>query len=73
MAGRGRRRRFWRIVDYERGGGNLGGPNILSLLENISLCGCKRLGKIFADKLRYEAGRSGVTSRIDGRGLCCYE
>ena len=63
---------FWRIVVFGRGGGDLGGPNILSLLAKIPLGGCKRLGKMFADKLRGEAWPSDVISGIDGRGPCRY-
>ena len=47
--GNGRRCHFWRIVVYGRGGGDLGGLNILSLLAKMSLGGCECLGKIFAD------------------------
>ena len=55
-----------------RGGGDLGGPNILLLLAQMPLGSCKRLGKMFADNLRSEAGPSGVIARIDCRGPCRY-
>ena len=63
-------RRSWRIVVYGRGGGDLGGPNILSLLAKMSLGGCERLGKMFADELRVEARPIGVIAGIDGHGSC---
>ena len=74
-SGRGNRCRcpFWLIVVYGRGGGDLGGPNILSLLAKIPLGGYGRLGKMFADDLRGEAGPSGVVAVIDGRGSCQYD
>ena len=61
-----RRHHFWRIVVYERGGGDLGGPHILLLLAQMALGGCKRLGKIFADEMRGKAGPIGVIAGIDG-------
>ena len=57
---------FWSVVVNGRGGGDLGGPNILALLAKMPLGGCKRLGKMFADKLRGEAGPSGVIAGING-------
>ena len=36
---------------YGRGGDDLGGPNILTLLAKMSLGGFKRLGETLADKL----------------------
>ena len=71
--GSGRCCHFWRIVVYRRGGGDLGGPNILSLLAKMPLGGCERLGKMFADELRGEARPSGVIAGINGRGLCRYD
>ena len=68
--GNDRRCHCWRIVVYGRGGGNLGGPNILSFLAKMSLGGCQRLGKMFADELRGEAKPSGVIAGIDGRSPC---
>ena len=65
-----RRRHLWRIVVYGRGGGDLGGPNILLLLAKMSLGGCERLGKMFADKLKGKAVPRGVISGINGRGPC---
>ena len=61
---------FWRIVVYGRGGGDIGGPNILSLLAKMSLGGCESLGKMSADELRGEVGPSSVISIIDGHGPC---
>ena len=63
-------RHFWRIVVYGRGGGEIGGPNISSLLAKISLDGCERLGKMFEYKLICEAGPSSVIAGIDGRVPC---
>ena len=40
------------------------------LLAKRSLGGCKCLGKIFADKLRSEARKSGVIAGIVVRGPC---
>ena len=70
VGGGGWRHHFWRIVFYGRGGGDLGGPNILSLLAKMSLGGCERLGKMFADELRVEARPIGVIAGIDGHGSC---
>ena len=53
-----------------RGGGDFGGPKIMSLLAKMPLGGCERLGKIFADELSGEAGPSGVIAAIDGQGPC---
>ena len=64
------RRHFWRIVAYGRGGDDIGGPNILALLAKISLGGCERHGKMFADDSRGEAVTSDVISGIDGRVPC---
>ena len=61
-------RHLWSIFVYGRGGGDPGGPNILSLLAKMPLGGCERLGKMFADNLRGEAGPSGVISGINGQG-----
>ena len=61
---------FWRIVVYGRGGGDLGGPNISSLLSKMSLGSCERLGKMFTDELRGEAGPSSVIASVDGLGPC---
>ena len=74
-SGRGNRCRcpFWLIVVYGRGGGDLGGPNILSLLAKMPLGGCERLGKMLTDKLRGEAGLIGVIAGIDGQGPCQYD
>ena len=33
---------------------------------------CERLGKMFVDELRGEAGQSGVIAGIDGQGPCQY-
>ena len=66
----GRRRHFWRIVVYGRVGGDLGGPNILSLLAKMFLGGCECLGKMLGDELRGEAGSSGGIASTDGHGLC---
>ena len=66
----GRGPHFWRIVVYGRGGGDIGGPNILSLLAKMSLGGCERLGKMSADELRGEVGPSSAISIIDGHGPC---
>ena len=68
-----RRRHFWCIVVYRRGGDDLSGSNILLLLEKIPLAGCELLGKMFTDDLRGEAGPSGVIAGIDGRGPCQYD
>ena len=68
-----RRHHFWRIVVYERGGGDLGGPHILLLLAQMALVGCKRLGKIFADEMRGKAGPIGVIAGIDGLSPCQYD
>ena len=64
---------FWRIVVYGRGGGDLGGPNILSLLAKMPLVSCEHLGKMFADELRGEAGPTGVIAGIDGQCPCRYD
>ena len=49
--GNRRHRHSWHIVVYGRGGGDIGGPNISSLLAKMSLVSCERLGKMFADEL----------------------
>ena len=58
------------LLSMERGGGDLGGLNIFLLLAKISLGGCKRLGKIFADKLQGEAGPSSAIASVNGRSQC---
>ena len=63
-------RHFWCIVVYGKGGDDLGGPKILSLLVNMLLVSCDRLGKMFADELRDKAGPSCLISGIDGLGPC---
>ena len=68
--GNRRRCHFWSIVVYGRADGDLGGPNILSLMVKISLGGCERLGMVFADELQGEEGPSSVISSVDGRGTC---
>ena len=65
-------RHFWNIFVYGRGGGDIGGPKKLSLMKNMPLGGCEHLGKMFADKLRGEAGPSGVIAGTNGRGPCQY-
>ena len=68
--GNRRRCHFWRIIVYGRGDVDLGGPNISSLLAKIYLGGFERLGKMFVDELRGEAGPSSVIAGIDDRGPC---
>ena len=63
---------FWRVVVDGRVSGDLGGPNILSLLAKMPLGYCESLGKMFSEELRGEAGPSGVKAGIDGRGPCQY-
>ena len=63
----GRSCHFWRIVVYVRGSGDPGGPNIFSLLAKMTLGGCKRLGKMFADELRNDAGPN-VTTVVHAGG-----
>ena len=66
-------RNFWRVVVEGRVGGDLGGPKILLLLAKLPLDGCERIGTMFAEYLRGEAGTSGVIDCIDGRGTCRYD
>ena len=63
---------FWSLVVDGRGGGDIGGPNILSLLAKLPLGSCERLGEMFAENMRGEAGPSGVIASIAGRGLYQY-
>ena len=55
-----------------RVGGDLGGPKNVLLLAKMTLGGCERLGKMFEEDLRGEAGPSGVIAGIDRRGPCQY-
>ena len=66
-------RHFWRVVVNRRVGGDLSGPKILSLLAKMPLGGCERLGNMFADKMRGEAGPSGVIAGIDDRSPFQYD
>ena len=68
--GNGWSHHFWPIVVYGRDGGDIGGPNLFLLLAKISMGGCERLGKMFADELKGEARQSGIIAVIDGRSPC---
>ena len=61
------------MVVNGRGDGDLGGPNILSLLAKMPLGGCERLGKMFVNEMGGEAGPSGVIAGIDGQGPGQYD
>ena len=47
--------------------------NVRWSLLNMSLGGCERIGKMFANELRGEAGPSDVIAGINGRGSCRYD
>ena len=59
------------VVDG-RGGGDIGKTNILALLAKMPLGRYERLGKMFTDEMRGEAGISGVIAGINGRCPCRY-